>query len=116
MAARAPERPIYVIAHRMHREDIDGRTFVEEEIDPDLGFFTHEVAAQTRVSDLNTPALTAHADATARYDKQLKAWDRKQARAAKLGFSNPDWRPPPPREPLLFVAVEIRRATADARI
>lgn len=115
-AARARERgrPIYVIADRTHQQDIDGRPFVEDEIDPDLGFFTHEAAAQTRVNDLNTPAIAAHADATARYDKQLKAWERKQARAAKLGFSSPDWRPQPPTEPRLSVVVEIRPATGGA--
>lgn len=115
-AARGLGRSIYVIADRTHLQDTNGRPFVEEEIDPDRGFFTDEAAARTRVNDLNTPTLTAHADATARYDKQFKAWERKQARAAKLGFSNPDWKPQPPREPLLFVVVEVRRAAADARV
>ena len=64
--ARERERPIYVIADRTHQQDINGRPSAEDETPPDLGSFPHEPPAQTRDNAPNTPAIAAHADATAR--------------------------------------------------
>lgn len=101
-------QPIYVIAEQTVLEDHSGRDWITEEMDPDHGYFTDKDAAQAFVDELDAPAMARYAEQKAAFDKKVKAWEQKQAKAQSLGFSNPDMRPAwPPVKPLPHLVVEV---------
>lgn len=72
------------------------------------GYFTDKDAAQAFVDELDAPAIARYAEQKAAFDKKVKAWEQKQAKAQSLGFSNPDMRPAwPPVKPLPHLVVEV---------
>ena len=96
---------IYVVAELNDRWD-DGDFY--EEIESDYGYFTTRDEAQQFVDSLNAPILARHSQLREEYEARVQAWTKKNNKARKLGFRNPDNYPIDPG-PLLrsFTVVEI---------
>ena len=102
---------IYVIAEQRRHDSYDGRPWTEEEIDPDHGYFPTRDAAQAFADSLDAGPLKRHREQVAAHEKKVRTWERKQARAAKLGFANPDDRPVSYLDqPLPHLVIEVRPA------
>lgn len=102
------DQPIYVIAYQTKVDDNYWHNEITEDIDPEHGYFTDQSAAQAYVDALDAPGMAEYTERKATFDKRLKSWERKQARAQKLGFTNPDIRPDwPPTQPLPHLVIPL---------
>ena len=102
---------IYVIAAQWWRDSYDGPSSIEEEIDLDHGYFATRDAAQAVADSLDEGPLDRHRAQVAAHEEKVLAWEQKQARAATLGFANPDRRPVLcSEEPLPHIVVEVHPA------
>lgn len=96
---------IYVIARQLRHNSYDGPHVIE--VDINYGYFVTRDAAEAFAADLDKGPMERYLAQVAAYEKAELAWEQKQARAAALGFANPDPTPFPGfEEPLPHVVVE----------
>ena len=98
---------IYLIAFQTYI-DPDRPHWLDETVNEDYGYFTTREEAQAFADQLDSEPQARYAEKKAAYDKAVKRWDRKQARAAAQGFSNPDFHPSAPEKPLPHVVVGVK--------
>ena len=83
-------------------------------VEEDYGYFTNETAAKNFVEELDRQPIALYIEQRANYKEKLKYWEAKEAKARKMGFANPDWRPAPPsNKPLRHYVVGVQAALVD---